>query len=131
MDAATRTLFLWAPPLLVMALIFAGSSIPSDGVDRGLAGLLTAKAIHFTEYFVLLLALWRALRASSLGSRRGLAAGFAICLMYAGSDEWHQSFVEGRTPSVADVAIDAAGAGVAAALVLRARSGRATTRTRA
>lgn len=131
MDGAIRTLSLWAPPLLVMALIFAGSSIPSDGVDRGLAGVLTAKAIHFTEYFALLVALWRALRATPLGSRRGLAAGFAICLLYAGSDEWHQSFVEGRTPSIADVAIDAVGAGAAAALVLRGRSSRATGRTTA
>jgi VanZ family protein len=123
-----RVLSLWTPPLLVMALIFVGSSLPSDGADRGLAGLLGAKAIHLSEYFALLLALWRALRAA-LGARRGLAAAFAACLLYAGSDEFHQSFVEGRNPSVADVAIDAVGAGSAAVLVLRGRRGRRARRS--
>lgn len=123
--APTRALSLWGPPLLVMALIFAGSSIPSDGVDRGLAGLLAAKAIHFSEYFLLMLALWRALRETSLAGDRALAAAFAACLIYAGTDELHQGFVEGRTPSIADVGIDAAGAGAAAALALHARRRRA------
>lgn len=120
--ASPRTLSLWGPPLLVMALIFAGSSMPSDGVDRGLAGLLAAKTIHLTEYFVLMLALWRALRTTALGARSALAAAFAICVLYAGTDELHQNYVEGRNPSPVDVAIDAAGAGAAALLIVRARS---------
>lgn len=114
-----RTLSLWAPPLLVMALIFAGSSVPSDGVDRGLAGLLAAKTIHFSEYLVLMLVLWRALRRTALDGRRALSAAFALCLLYAGSDELHQGFVDGRNPSIVDVCIDAAGAATAAVVVLR------------
>jgi hypothetical protein len=124
--ASTRALFLWGPPLLVMVLIFAGSSVPSDGVDRGLAGLLAAKAIHFTEYFVLMLALWRALRSTALGGAATIASAFAACVLYAGSDEFHQSFVDGRTPSIADVGIDAAGAATAGVLVLHARRRRRT-----
>lgn len=122
-----RALSLWVPPLLVMALIFAGSSIPSDGVDRGLAGLLAAKTIHFSEYLVLMLTLWRALRTTQLGGHRALGAAFAVCLLYAGSDELHQGFVDGRNPSTVDVAIDAAGAAMAAALLLRVRRDRRTT----
>jgi VanZ family protein len=121
-----RALLLWAPPLLVMALIFAGSSIPSDGVDRGLAGLLAAKTIHFTEYLVLMLVLWRALRATSLGGRRAIGAAFAICVLYACSDELHQGFVDGRNPSVVDVAIDAAGAATAGGLLVRTSRDRKT-----
>lgn len=109
--------------MLVMALIFAGSSIPSDGVDRGLTGLLAAKAIHFSEYFVLMLALWRALR-TRLGASAAVAAAYAVCLLYACSDELHQGFVAGRTPSVADVAIDALGAAAGLVVLRRARDRR-------
>lgn len=123
---AARALSLWSPPLLVMALIFAGSSIPSDGVDRGVAGLIAAKAIHFSEYFVLLLALWRAL-ASTLAPRFAVAVALVACVVYAGSDELHQRSVEGRNASAVDVAIDATGAATAAALLLRLR-GRSSRR---
>jgi VanZ family protein len=44
-----------------------------------------------------------------------------ITVAYAISDEWHQSFVEGRHGSPVDVLIDTAGAG-AAALVAARRS---------
>jgi VanZ family protein len=47
---------------------------------------------------------------------RAALVALAITLAYAVSDEVHQSFVETRRPSVWDVAIDAAGVGVAAAL---------------
>ena len=120
MGTTARALSLWAPPLLVMALIFAGSSIASDGVDRGVAGLIAAKTIHFSEYFVLLLALWRALR-STLAPRAAVAVALAVCLVYACSDELHQRSVEGRNASAVDVAVDATGAATAAGLVLHLR----------
>ena len=37
-----------------------------------------------------------------------LAAGL-FCMAFAGLDEYHQSFVAGRTPALKDVAIDSAG----------------------
>ncbi len=123
MDATTRAISLWSPPVLVMALIFAGSSIPSDGVDRGLTDLLAAKAIHFSEYFLLMLALWRALR-TRLSAPAAAALAYAVCLLYACSDELHQGFVAGRTPSVADVAIDAFGAAAALLVLHRVRDRR-------
>ena len=35
-----------------------------------------------------------------------------LAILYAASDEFHQSFVPGRGPSVIDVGIDAIGAGL-------------------
>jgi len=46
-------------------------------------------------------------------TRLDLVIGFAICVIYAASDELHQSFVPGRSPDIADVAADAIGAAVA------------------
>ena len=50
------------PPLAVMALIFLLSGQPSDNVDRAWWDLLLRKLAHVTEYTVLTLLWWRALR---------------------------------------------------------------------
>lgn len=66
---------------------------------------------HFTEYFLFGGLLWRALRSQhGAGTRsRRLALSVAITVIYAASDEWHQSFVPSRTASVIDVLIDTIG----------------------
>ena len=38
------------------------------------------------------------------------ASGIALCAAFAGTDEYHQTFVDGRTGQVTDVLIDTAGA---------------------
>jgi VanZ family protein len=43
----------------------------------------------------------------------------AITLAYAATDEWHQSFVQGRHGTPVDVAIDAVGVAIAATLTVR------------
>ncbi len=45
-----------------------------------------------------------------------LLAGF-VCVGFAGLDEYHQSFVEARGPSVRDVGIDSCGAMIGILLV--------------
>ena len=45
----------------------------------------------------------------------------AVALAYAVSDEWHQSFVPGRTATPVDVAIDGIGIGLAALTAGRTR----------
>ena len=39
-----------------------------------------------------------------------------ICFIYAGSDEYHQTFVDGRTGQFSDVLIDTAGSIVGASI---------------
>jgi len=66
---------------------------------------------HFTEYFVFGGLLWRALRLQNpAGTRsRRLVLSLAITVIYAASDEWHQSFVPSRSASLIDVLIDTTG----------------------
>jgi VanZ family protein len=66
---------------------------------------------HFTEYFVLGGLLWRALRSQDAARTRArrLVLSLAITVIYAVSDEWHQSLVPSRTASVIDVLIDTIG----------------------
>jgi VanZ family protein len=83
---------------------------------------LFRKAGHFTEYAVLALLLWRAIRQPQKNDRRAWRwdeAGLALSVvfLYAASDELHQVFVNGRTALVSDVVIDTIG-GVTGLLLL-------------
>lgn len=78
--------------------------------------LLFRKICHFSEYAVLGVLILRALRSSGwrvtqLDPAVSLRL-VALCLAsaYAASDEFHQTFIPGRSPSVFDVLIDTAGA---------------------
>ena len=67
------------------------------------------KTAHVTEYFVLAVTVAFPLYVYGV---RGLWLVFSagiFCVSFAGLDEYHQSFVAGRGPSVRDVAIDSIG----------------------
>lgn len=67
------------------------------------------KLAHMTEYFALAIAVSFPLYVYGL---RGLPLMFVaglFCVAFAASDEFHQSFVEGRGPGVRDVLIDSFG----------------------
>ena len=109
-----------------MAVIFyfSSQSDPSPGI-----GNLGHVVAHFTEYFTLA-GLWAWALLPALGLR-ALAAGGAIAVLYAISDEWHQSFVPQRDSDPVDVVVDSVGAATALLvsflLVRRAASRRRPT----
>jgi VanZ family protein len=109
---------LWLPVVVWAAVIFALSSVPDLGTGLGGWDLVLRKLAHAAEYAVLGALLARAT------ARPGLAV--ALGVLYAVSDELHQSLVPGRMGAPLDVAIDAAGV-VCGVLVWR----RARARTRA
>ena len=99
-----------------MAVIFWLSATPDLSSGLGSLDLILRKAAHITIFAVLWLTLARA-----TGWRRPIAATVAA-LLYAASDEYHQTFVQGRHGAASDVAIDAIGMGIAAfAWLLAAR----------
>ena len=67
---------------------------------------------HYFEYFVLAVLLYRALHAESGGRSaiRPAAMTMAFALVWAITDEFHQSLVPSRTASIVDVMIDGFGA---------------------
>ena len=104
-----------------MALIFALSATPDLGTDLGAWDLALRKIAHVTIYAILWLTLARA-----TDWRRPIAVTIGA-LLYAASDELHQSFVDGRHGTAVDVAIDAVGIGLAAlawTVAARRRGGR-------
>lgn len=69
------------------------------------------KAAHVTEFALFSIAVFYGVRAERYGWRVEWAlTTLLIAVSYAGLDEWHQSFVPLREPSVRDVMIDSAGA---------------------
>lgn len=110
-------LSLWGPVVGLMALIFWLSSrsiLPSPATF-----FLTDKQVHAMTYGVLALLVGRALaRARWSGVTAGrMVVAVAVAVLYGVTDEWHQSFVPGRTPDVADLYADASGAACAAVLL--------------
>jgi VanZ family protein len=94
----------WIPALLWAALIFALSSrstVPTPGVWGG------DKLMHFGAFAVLGWLLAYAANRSALAPVWPVFLG----LLYAASDEWHQSFVSGRSVEGADWIADALGVG--------------------
>jgi VanZ family protein len=87
-----------------------GSTLPSVGWDYSQVG-------HFTGYAIL-----GTLMVFAVGPRRMTVRVALVlllaCSLYGVSDEYHQSFVPGRTPDPVDWAVDTAGAGVAIAAVM-------------
>jgi len=103
----------FGPPLLLMAVIFFLSAQPHLSSGLGWIDLVGRKLVHLAEYGLLCF-LW----SRALGYRRPGAAA-AIAVLYAVSDEYHQTFVAGRHGAPVDVLIDSAGVAIAWALVRR------------
>ena len=98
----------YAPPVAVMALIFSLSATPDLNSGLGPLDLWLRKAAHITIYLVL----WLTLARATGWRRPGVAT--TVALLYAASDEFHQTYVSGRHGTPVDVGIDAVGMGLAA-----------------
>jgi VanZ family protein len=83
-------------------------------------GLLVVKGYHVTEYAVLCWLLQRVLHPRIVRQhRRALVIAAFMALIYAASDEWHQTFVPGRGGTWVDVVIDSFGISLATLFSLR------------
>ncbi|MDF1500876.1 MAG: VanZ family protein [Anaerolineales bacterium] len=103
----------WLPALLLMTAIFLFSSTPASRLPHfGTIDLWIKKGGHATGYALLAFAYYFAL-PPRLSPIYRAALAFIMALLFALSDEFHQSFVEGRTSSLRDVGIDSAGAALA------------------
>jgi VanZ family protein len=123
----------WLPLLIWIGVIFVGSTdlMSAEHTSRFLVPILRwlkpdmapetirsvhivmRKCAHVAEYAILALLLWRALRSGSAVRAKMsmlVAAVLLGCAVFAASDEFHQSFVKSRTPSIRDVLLDIVGA---------------------
>ncbi|MDA8211200.1 MAG: VanZ family protein [Clostridia bacterium] len=103
----------WVPVVFYMGVIFYFSS-----KTGGQVALPTPDYVaHGTEYFGLSWLVRWAWSGSRAGRpEQGCRVAILFCFIYGISDEFHQSFVPGRTPDAVDLLADTAGAALAQAV---------------
>lgn len=119
MSNLRRLLAVWLPLLAWSAAIYVVSGqsrLPQVTTDR-LQEIVSVLA-HVLEYAILAWLVLRVLRINNWGEPRSrVVITLLFCLVYALSDEWHQSFVPGRTPDVLDVLADTTGTAMSLVLL--------------
>lgn len=113
------------PAVIWMGVIFFTSHQPGETLDEGM--LVWIQTVfpsvqdlnfgHFVSYFILALAVYFALGPRWM-NWRGRLLTVLICVLYGITDEFHQSFVPGRSPDIMDVRNDMIGAAIAMLLVI-------------
>jgi VanZ family protein len=113
---ASYLLFYILPPCVYGGIIFYLSSLsPFPEEMPTLWGL--DKIIHFIEYYIFGYLIFRCfvpLESSTFRKGQAILWTIGIGVIYALTDEWHQSFVPGRDPSAWDALFDALGVTFAA-----------------
>ena len=104
----------WLPPLLWMVLIFVMSAQPDlPELEEPWLDVLLKKTAHFLEYTFLAFLWWRVFSGGGLHAGWPLIVAGLVSILYAASDEYHQTFVPGRHGWLWDVGVDSAGVMVA------------------
>ena len=95
-------------------------SVANDTLDRGWSQSeieelssqsqhLIRKTAHVTEYFLLAVSVAFPLYVYGIRGIWLLFMAGSFCVAFAGLDEYHQSFSDGRSPQATDVLIDSCG----------------------
>jgi VanZ family protein len=132
-----KKFFKWLFLAAWMIIIFLFSNIPGDVSDEQsklviyifnvlglnlnsilgeLSNYIVRKGAHFTEYFILCLLTYNAIK-DDFKLNKALFLSVVVVFLYACTDEFHQGFVPGRGPAFKDVLIDTSGGIVAAGFI--------------
>jgi VanZ family protein len=104
-------LYCWLPLIAWMAAIFVVSAQPTlPHAPQGWLDTLLKKSAHAVEYAILAVLWCRALGQGEKWSWGRVSLALALTLLYAASDEYHQTFVPNRQGRVSDALVDGAGA---------------------
>lgn len=104
--------WLWAPLFAWVAVIFVCSSLSAGDIHRlnvfHIPSELVHRIGHFIEYTVLSVLFARAMAHADTGMspRRTRIVMVVALILFAGTDEWHQTFVPGRHGRASDVLYD-------------------------
>ena len=110
----------WIPAVVIAGVIWLLSDTPDLAIAHGWLDTVTRKSAHIGVFALLAAACILALRRWPVGAAASLVAGCALAIAYAVVDELHQTTVPTRHGTPSDVAIDAAGVGIAAIVLAMA-----------
>jgi VanZ family protein len=92
---------------IVPFLKFFLRGVSPEGIDFWHA--VIRKLAHVTEYFILAILVYRALKFDGFGPVGGRLRTIVFVVLAALFDEFHQSFVASRTATIVDVGYDCLG----------------------
>ena len=99
---------------LVLIFLFSSSLFSADNTEKilvfDLLNYVVRKGSHMVEYAILVYLWFRSLCVVRERFARSVVLSVTLSVLYAASDEWHQSFVPSRDGTVTDVIWDASGA---------------------
>lgn len=118
MSSKRIKIFYWGRVVFWYGTIYLFSSMPNAKqrgpnfeTFLGLLDFLSRKFAHLTEYALLMIFLYLAIsKTFSEYKKSHFLSAFFLVIVLASLDEWHQTFVWGRTGTEMDVFIDMIGA---------------------
>lgn len=112
--------YLWTRAIVWCGVIFYLSSIPHLKTELGLWDFVLRKFAHALVFGILFLFVHSAIDITyNISQKRKYIYAVIFCILYAISDEYHQSFVPGRNASAIDVLIDSLGVFASAGIKLK------------
>ncbi len=96
-----KATFRFLPAFLMMLAIFIFSARPGDAVPMSLLMRIIYKGGHVIGYAMLAMSYWRAFDFKD--KKRWIV--WLLAILYAATDEYHQSFVPGRHSTAFDVLV--------------------------
>ena len=103
--------------LLILYCSFIYWLSSKESIPMPMLFLHQDKVHHFGAYFIMGILAWRCLRMYLSKPIVISLCSILFCSLYGLSDEWHQSFVAGRSADVFDWVADTVGATVALLLI--------------
>lgn len=102
----------WLPPIILMGIIYyLSSDVRPEFLDLPVLNWGLYKFIHLGVFGVLYFSFFRAFyRTESHDMANAFMFSFMATVLFAASDELHQSYIVGRDGNPIDVAIDTLGA---------------------
>lgn len=102
----------WLPPLAWMGVIYYLSGRTAGEIKSIFPFLQNLNPGHVLAFFILSILFFYALTKAAY-SRHPYVWSMFLSIIYGITDEYHQSFVPGRTPDFQDLLRDALGAAIA------------------
>lgn len=109
----------WIPAIIWMLIIFYLSHQPAQNLEsvfpffqNFFPFMKSFNGGHFVAYFILAISFYWGLGRRYTNFRGKLFVVF-LCIVYGLTDEYHQSFIVGRHPDMADLRNDTIGAAIA------------------
>jgi hypothetical protein len=107
----------WLPVLLWALIIFklSSGSVPSISTVY-IQDFIFKKGAHMFFFGMLGVLFYRALKINNIRSKNAVLLALLFVFLYGTSDEFHQSFTQGREARIRDVGFDGLGGAIALCL---------------